>query len=92
MSDKEERILSTLDLINHACTSRSLIVEGIRILTFVRVTELYQNYVGGDNLPLHGWMLFTRESSRNPRYYFINHIQSGNREFEQVCRERATPK
>lgn len=65
-----------MDMFNHASSSRRLIVEGLRLLMFIRVVELYDGYACGDDVPLHAWMLFSRESSCNPRHYFTNHIQT----------------
>ena len=74
-----------MDLFNHATSSVTLMTEGIKLLMFIRVVELYQLYVSGEDVPMHAWMLFARESSSNPRLYYKNHMEQPTaHELDQV--------
>ena len=74
-----------MHIFNNANSLRALIIEGIRLQMFIRVNDLYTQYLSREETPLYAWMLFTRDSSTNPRCYFRNHIQgNSNSDFKQV--------
>ncbi|XP_067937095.1 uncharacterized protein [Watersipora subatra] len=79
ISDPNEKAARAMHIFNHTASSRALILEGIRLQVFLRVNELYREYIAGGEMPLHAWLLFTRDTSTSPRCYFINHIQDNSK-------------
>lgn len=75
MMEIDDRLSMIMHIFNNAPSSRALIMQGIRLQLFIAINDLYERYVSGYEIPLHGWLMFARESSSSPRCYFTNHIQ-----------------
>mgnify|MGYP001793061137 CR=1 FL=1 len=72
----DERKMQLTHIFNMTAGVRALLSEGIQLLIFMKVADLYTRYVSNEDIPIFAWLLFARQSSENPRSYYANHIQS----------------
>lgn len=83
-----ERRMELLNLFNITPSMRGLLIEGIQLLIFTTVCDLYKGYVLNEGVPIFTWLLFARACSDNPRTFFNNYVLSTKFNFipEQVNR------